>query len=60
MINLKVAYLRERNYSTEDLAQASQIASEKLQFWEGILGKARISQLAEEHEKIRFHLAEMS
>ena len=59
MINLKAAYLRERNYSTEDLAQASQITSEKLQFWEGILGKARISQLAEEHEKIRFHLSEM-
>ena len=33
MINLKVAYLRERNYSTEDLAQAPRIESEKLQFW---------------------------
>ena len=28
MINLKVAYLRERNYSTEDLAQAPRIESE--------------------------------
>ena len=59
MINLKVAYLRERNYSTEDLAQAPRIESEKLQFWEGILGTARITQLAEEHEKIRFHLSEI-
>lgn len=59
MINLKAAYLRERNYSAEDWNQASQITSEKLQFWEGILGTARIIQLAEEHEKIRFHLSEI-
>lgn len=59
MINLKISYLRERNYSAEGLNQASRTASEKLQFWEGILGKSRISQLAEENEKIRFHLAEM-
>ena len=59
MVNLKASYLRERNYPAESLDKDSVIASEKLRFWEGILGKARISQLAEEHEKIRFHLAEM-
>ena len=59
MVNLKASYLRERNYPAESLDKDSAIASEKLQFWEGILGKARISQLAEEHEKIRFHLSEI-
>lgn len=59
MRNQRETYLREREYAIYFEEQASKTASEKLQFWEGILGKSRISQLAEENEKIRFHLAEM-
>lgn len=55
----KESYLKERKYSEYAQKERIEEVSEKYQYWEGILGKDKISQLTEKNEKVRFHLEEM-
>ncbi len=52
----KGSYLKEREYFTDTQGGTSENMSGKIQYWESILGKEKLSQIAGENEKIRFHL----
>lgn len=56
MRNQKEYYLTERNYSAQTYDENFQKSTGKIRYWESILGKAKVTRLAEENEKIRFHL----
>lgn len=56
MMNQKGSYLKERNYFTDIRSKNMEKMSGKMQYWESVLGKDKVSRLAEENEKIRFHL----
>lgn len=48
--------MAERNYSAQTYDEKFEKSTGKIQYWESILGKAKVTRLAEENEKIRFHL----
>lgn len=56
MRNQKQYYLTERNYSVRTHDMNFEKLTGKIQYWESILGRAKVTQMAEENEKIRFHL----
>ena len=56
MSNQKESYLKERNYLIHTYGIIDGNISEKQQFWEDTIGKAKMKHLAVENEKIAFHL----
>lgn len=56
MSDQKESYLKERNYFIRTFDSTSGNIYEKKQFWEDTIGKAKMKQLTEENEKIKFHL----
>ncbi len=56
MVNQKESYLKERKYSAYSQEKQVEKLSGKFQYWKGILGKDKITQLAKENDKVRLHL----
>lgn len=50
--------MTERDYPSNAYDENFDKVTEKMKYWESILGKAKTARLAEENEKIRFHLKE--
>lgn len=55
-MNQRESYLRERQYCIDMREKEPFQSSEKVRYWEGIIGVEKVSALAEQDENIRLHL----